>query len=35
VFPAFGQQSIEWVLALLPVMAALLKMAGPVPERRA
>lgn len=35
VFPAFGQQSIEWVLALLPVMAALLKMAGPVPERPA
>lgn len=35
VFPAFGQQNIEWVLALLPVMAALLKMAGPLPERSA
>lgn len=35
VFPAFGQQNIEWVLALLPVMAALLKMAGPLPERPA
>lgn len=31
VFPAFGQQNIEWVLALLPVMAAILKMAGPLP----
>lgn len=33
VFPAFGQQNIEWVLALLPVMAALLKMTGPLPDR--
>lgn len=35
VFPAFGQQNIEWVLALLPVMAAILRMAGPLPESTA
>ncbi len=35
VFPAFGQQNIEWVLALLPVMAAILRMAGPLPPRPA
>ncbi|MCU0753499.1 MAG: hypothetical protein MUE46_00035 [Xanthomonadales bacterium] len=35
VFPAFGQQNIEWVLALLPVMAAILRMAGPLPAKPA